>query len=1145
MALNWIAGGSGSGKTEYLYKKIIEMSLAEPDARFFILVPEQATMQAQKEIVRLHPRHGTMNIDIVSFDRLAYRIFSELSIPQPEILDDMGKTMVLRKLAGEKKKELLLFSSHLNRPGFIAGVKSMLSELYQYGVSPEALKEQANREGVSRILSAKLSDMEVLFRAFQEFTKERYITSEELLDVLCRVAGRSKLLKGCVLALDGYTGFTPVQYRLLWLLMGMCRELYVTVTATDPALLSGSGKETDLFDMSRTMVSKLGELAVRRGSEIRTEAAFLKRPLIRFQNRPALDELERSFFRYPYRPYHGNDGSIRLIQAETPAAEVEFAVNGILQLVKKEGFRYREIALVCGDLPGYGKEISRQFEENGIPVFLDQKQEVSGNPLVRLVKCIPELLWKGFDHETMFRYLRTGLVTEDREQLDRLDLYVRAMGIRGFSRWKAPWEGTFEGGARMNLKELNEFKDQILEPLCVLKEEAGERETTAGTMTRAIVRLLESIEAERKLKEKSAAFRQAGMDREAREYDEIYGLVMELLSRLYQLLGQEPVSKREYLEILSAGLSELSVGMIPAAADRVVAGDLRRTRLDQIRALFFLGVNEGVVPSDAHKNGILTEQERELLKRNEMELAPTAREEGFMERFYLYLMLTKPRERLILSWPVLSAEGKTLRPSSLIAAFRKRFPDVPVQKAKELMDPAISPYAARQAVIRWLEEPESLRQRAEKALYSWLSNEGGQREDMERLADACTFTYKERGIGRAAAADLYGAVLNGSVTRLEGYAACAYAHFLNHGLELKKLREYELDLSDMGNLFHRTIDRFFREVRAKGGDFSAIGEQERKRLVKECVAKVAGEYRNTIMKSSARNAYLERKVERIADRTVQALLYQLRKGDFVPEAFEVDVSLRIPLKTGQALDLRGRIDRMDVLEDEDRIYVKIMDYKSGSTSFDLALLYHGLQLQLPVYMDAALRMEKTKHPGKEAVPAGIFYYHIDDPLLERKEGMTEAEIEEGIRKKLRMNGLVNSNLEVIRHMDREIEKESDVIPVALKDGLIQETRSSVAGGDRFSSLTGFVRRRLEQMGEEILEGNIEVSPYKQGNRTACDYCPYHSVCGFELKTAGYSYRRLGALNPEEIWTEIEKASAKREKEDGNPAQSGSMGYEEG
>ena len=198
MALNWIAGGSGSGKTEYLYKKIIEMSLAEPDARFFILVPEQATMQAQKEIVRLHPRHGTMNIDIVSFDRLAYRIFSELSIPQPEILDDMGKTMVLRKLAGEKKKELLLFSSHLNRPGFIAGVKSMLSELYQYGVSPEALKEQANREGVSRILSAKLSDMEVLFRAFQEFTKERYITSEELLDVLCRVAS----LRNCEVISD-------------------------------------------------------------------------------------------------------------------------------------------------------------------------------------------------------------------------------------------------------------------------------------------------------------------------------------------------------------------------------------------------------------------------------------------------------------------------------------------------------------------------------------------------------------------------------------------------------------------------------------------------------------------------------------------------------------------------------------------------------------------------------------------------------------------------------------------------------------------------------------------------------------------------------------------------------------------------------
>ena len=258
MGLCMVMGGSGAGKTEYIYRKIIELSMKEPDGRFFVVTPEQATMQAQKEIVRLHPNHGTMNIDVVSFERLAYRIFSELSIPQPEVLDDTGKNMILRKLAGEKKDELTMFSSHLNRPGFIGEIKSMLSELYQYGATPEDLKIQSAGDGVGQILSAKLSDMEVIFEAFREFTKEKYITLEELLDVLCQVAERSELLKDSVMVLDGYTGFTPIQYRLIGILLKICRDLFVTVSATmEPGLdLSAESDETDLFDMSRKMTGK-------------------------------------------------------------------------------------------------------------------------------------------------------------------------------------------------------------------------------------------------------------------------------------------------------------------------------------------------------------------------------------------------------------------------------------------------------------------------------------------------------------------------------------------------------------------------------------------------------------------------------------------------------------------------------------------------------------------------------------------------------------------------------------------------------------------------------------------------------------------------------------------------------------------------
>ena len=1122
MALTLVTGGSGSGKTEYIYNKIIDWSLREPERRFFVLVPEQATMQAQKDIIRLHPRHGTFNIDVVSFERLAYRIFEELSLPQPEILDDTGKTMVLRKLAGENRKELAAFSSHLNQAGFIEEIKSMLSEFYQYGVTPEMLKEQAEKEGLSPILVRKLADMQVIFGAFRDFAKEKFITLEELLDVLCQVAGQSVLLKDSVLVLDGYTGFTPVQYRLIGLLMHICKDLYVTVTATEGGLY-GPENEADLFDMSRKMVVKLKNLAKENGETIEDDIVLKERPLHRFVRRPELDYLERTMFRYPYRAYQKEAEGIRLVQAENPADEIDFVVNRIHQLVKREGYRYRDIAVICGDLPGYAKEINHQFEENGIPFFMDEKRDVSGNPFIRLVKGVLEILKQGFDYESMFQYLRTGLVSAETEQIDRLELYVRSMGIRGWSRWNEEWSRTFEGGSRLNLVELNAFKETILAPLAMFKEKAGERGTSVAVITEALTELISALGVEEQLKQNSDQFREKGMEKEAREYAEIYGLVMELFGRLEELLGEEVVSKREYLEIINAGFGELKVGMIPAGADRVVAGDLKRTRLSRIRALFFVGVNEGVVPADVTKGGILTEQEREVLKRNDLELAPTAREEGFMQRFYLYLAMTKPSDLLTVSWSALSSEGKTMRPSGLVGQLQKRFENLPIAVAEEEKDGAVSFQAAGKAVIRWLQDPEHMERNPKFAeLYQWLAREGGREEEMRRLAEACAYSYEESGIGKAAARELYGQMLHGSVTRMEGYAACAYAHFLSHGLELKKRRDYEVDFSDMGNLFHRSIDLFFHEVRDRGMDFRTIDEKERRALVKHVVEQVSYEYRNTILKSSARNSYLGRKVERITDRTIRALIYQIQKGDFEPEAFEVDVSTRIPLKDGNSMNLRGRIDRMDVFEEQDKVYVKIMDYKSGSTSFDLSLLYHGLQLQLVVYMDAALPMEGKRHPGKQPVPAGIFYYHIDDPVLKRPDDLSPETVEAGILKELRMNGLVNSSLDVIRHMDREIEKESDVIPVAMKDGLITESKSSVAGGERFRRLSEYVNKNLKIMGEEIMDGNTVVNPYKQGMRTACDYCPYHSICGFDLKTSGFGFRRFRNMKAAEIWEKIEE-----------------------
>ena len=1153
MALQYVFGTSGSGKTHYLYQKAVDTAVKEPDTSVFFIVPEQFTMQAPKEIIALHPRHGMMNIDVISFRRLAYRVFEELAVENLTVLDDMGKSMVLQKVAVLEKRNLGLYQRLLDKNGFIGQLKSMLSEFYQYGIAPDKL-EELEKAASRPLLKQKLQDMAVLYHGFQEYIAGRFSTAEEILESLCRVLPQSRLIKNSVIFLDGYTGFTPVQYRIAGLLLSYAKEVTVSVTLDPEKNPYEEVSIQNLFYMGKHMVSRLERIRRQSGAKKREDIICGEQP--RFLKAPALGFLEKRLFR-PGSPYEDREGlrpaadQIWLYQGKNPGEEIRFVCTQIERAVRREGMRYRDMAVITGDLGEYGKEISRQFEEAGIPFFLDDKKKIVENPLVELIRSALEVISQDFSYESLCRYLKCGLSgtwKETAEQLsegdcpwksrllaDRLENYIRALGIRGYSRWDSSWDRTYRGGESINLEELNAYRQEVLEPLAKLREAFSEENATVDSVTAKLEEFLEEEKAEEKLAWYEGIFTRNKQTVLAKEYGQAMGLVKEMFQRLRALLGEEKTSRKDYGRLLDAGFDEIQVGSIPAAVDRVVAGDLTRTRLDAVKILFFVGVNEGIVPQRKGQKSLLTDEEREFFAQNEAELAPTAREDGCIQRFYQYLMLSKPSWRLVLSYAQLSPTGDTRRPSGLLGEVKGIFPQLktigeedwewPIQKAGDGIRRIIAGFQEENGT----EDPEFLE------IYRWFSSQEEWKDAIERLTEAAFSSYKERGIGRAAAKALYGSVLQGSVTRMEKYASCAYAHFLQYGLELMERREYELAAADMGNLFHQAIDQCFKRAGERELDMTSMGEETRKALVKECVEEIAGQYGNTILQSSARNAYLTARIERITDRTIWALAEQMKKGDFVPAAFEVSFSaiddlkaMKISLSEEEALYLQGRIDRLDLCEDETHVYVKIIDYKSGGTSFDLAALYYGLQLQLVVYMDAALEREERRHPGKEAVPAGMFYYHIKDPVADWEPGQSEEDVEQEILGQLRMNGLVNSELEVIRHMDREIEKESQVIPVVLKKGIVEEARSSVAGRERFEALRMYVRKKLKEAGQEILQGNIKVNPYKQGNRTGCDYCPYHAVCGFDRKTAGYGYRRLKALKSEEVWGEI----MPEEKEEG-------------
>ena len=1135
MALQLILGGSGSGKTTYLYDEVIRLSMEHPQEQYFLIVPEQFTMQTQKDIVTRHPNHGTMNIDIVSFARLAYRIFEELAVEQLSVLDDMGKSMVLRKVAAAQKRQLVLFGGQLSKPGFVGQLKSMLSEFYQYGITPEALREMAP-SARSPLLRQKLEDLALVEQSFQEYIEGHYITTEQVLDVLCRLIPESGLIRNSVIALDGYTGFTPVQYRLTELFLVYAKQVYVTVTADEAAGIYGKMGIQNLFYMSRQMAVRLSEIAEKNQVKKLPDIILGEQKNRRFARRPELAWLEQNLFRYGTETAYTGEAtdSIVFFQASNPSGEVSHIVHEIQRLVQEGKARYREIAVITGDLPGYGKEITHQFTQNQIPHFMDDKKNVLDNCLVELIRASLEAVRQDFSYESVMRYLRTGLVSQERTMVDRLENYILAMGIRGGKRFRETWERTYRGAGDLNVTEVNAFKDRVLAPLFAMQERFRQADLTIAGMTEAVLTLLADCRAEEQLESYQEYFTKIGEHRLAKEYGQVYGLVTELLKRLSDLLGEERVSRKEYLEILDAGFAELKVGVIPAVADRVVVGDITRTRLAHIRVLFFAGVNDGIVPARKERGSLLSDRDRDFLGEHHLELAPTAREESFQQRFYLYLMMTKPSKQLILSWCRTGADGKSRRPSFLIGELRAMFPDAVLTDQETQMDSEIYSVAeAKQRLSTKLGQYRDgqLEQDEEKAqfleLYRWFASSKDNQKILRRFMDAAFFVYEQQGISHAVAKALYGEILSGSVTRLEQYAACAYSHFLRYGLELLERKRFELASSDIGTLFHESIDLCFRRVKEKQYDWHTMTNETRDMLVEECVAAVTENYGNTILGSSARNRYLAQRVGQITKRTVWALQQQIKKGDFIPAGFEVSFSaadnlsaMKIALSESEALHLRGRIDRMDVCEDGGKVYVKIIDYKSGSTSFDLLALYYGLQLQLVVYMDAVTEMAQHHYPDKEIVPAGILYYNIADPLAEKKGQPDPEKIDAEILKKLRMNGLVNSELDVVRHLDRTIEKESDVIPVVLKDGEVQAGRSSVANRERFARLSQFVHRKLKEAGQEILDGEIGVAPYKNGQRTACDYCPYHAVCGFDRKTSGYEFNRWKNRKTEEIWEEI-------------------------
>lgn len=1142
MSLRFYFGPSGSGKSHRIYEEIMQRAAHEPGRNFLIIVPDQFTMQTQKDLVIRSDRGGILNIDVLSFGRLSHRILEEVGTKEMPVLDDTGKSLVLQKIAADLKEQLPAMGSLLHKQGYIHEVKSAISEFMQYGISTQDMDKLIASAEKRGALAMKLRDLKTLYRGFQDYIRDHFITTEETLDVLRRSLVKSKILPDSVVVFDGFTGFTPIQNRLIQELMRVCEETIVTVTIgeeEDPYQMDGEQK---LFHLSKKTVADLVKLAAE-AEVTRGEDVFVKGGPNRFTEAPALCYLEQNMFRYQYEPYTEKQCEIRMFEALSPREEVHQTALYIRKLIRKEGLTYRDIAVVIGDLEGYASYVETEFGQLEIPCFLDRTRGIVLNPMIEYIKSALQLYIRDFSYDTVFHFLRSGMADISREEIDELENYVIRTGARGYRTYSRLFTRKTEEMQQGSGQEDTERAEETMERLNRIRQQFADTveilhmapRAKAGEYVDHLYDFLEQNQVQQKLLNYQQRFEQEGDLAKAREYAQIYRLVMDLLDQIYELLGEEEISLQEFADILEAGFGEITVGTIPQNVDRIVVGDMERTRLKQVKVLFFLGVNDGNIPKNASKGGIISDMDREFLIESGTEMAPSPRQQMYIQRLYLYLNMTKPSERLYLSYAKVNSDGKGIRPSYLIDTVRKLFPQLAVEYPQNRS--RLEQIEGRQEGARYLAEElreyadGTLREEERQDFYLMYRAYEADPEGRDRLTAAAFRRYKESGLSRIVARALYGRQLENSVSRLETYAACACRHFLQYGLSLQEREEFGFEVSDMGNVYHAVLENFAGKLAESGRTWWDFDENFATQAIKEAVEGYAATYGETVLYSSARNEYAITRMSRILTRTVLTLQQHLKQGSFQPDDYELSFrfaedldSIHVDLSEEEKMHLQGRIDRIDVSEDAEHVYVKVIDYKSGNKKFDLAALYYGLQLQLVVYMNAAMELESRKHPDKEIVPAALLYYHIDDPTIETPVELTQEQINEEILTKLRMNGVVNSDPAVVERLDRFLQDKSKVIPVEKKKDGSFSARSGILSREELHVVSAYVDTKIRQIGREILDGKIAANPYEKGNEEACTYCAYKKVCGFDGSIPGYEKRQLEDLDKQTLMQRMQETT---------------------
>ena len=1115
MGLRIVYGRAGTGKSEFCFNEI--SNRINTDKNIYVITPEQFSFTAEKKLMECINTGAVVNAEVITFNRMAYRVLNEIGGKNTTNLSKAGKAMLMYSILLNNRKNLKFLGKTDENVDLAI---TAITEFKKHGIQCEQLQnELQNTEDI--YLKTKLQDMSLIYESFEQYINNKYIDETDLLTILANNIEKLNMFKESIIYIDEFAGYTSQEYDIITKLLKIAKE--VTITACSDGLITNTNPDTDIFYSNKITIEKILKIAT--DNEIDTKTIYLN-DTKRFKN-SELRHLEENIYSNRYIKYEQKNnnsilrnfaqGNLHLFLANNQYSEVEYVAKNILKLVRDEGYKYKDISVITKNIDTYSNLVRAIFNEYDIPTFIDEKRSLNQNIIVQYVLAIIEIFNKNYSYESVFNYIKTGLLEIDEEDIFKLENYCIKWGIK-----QSKWNKDFSYGIEENeaeVQRLNEIRKQIINPLVDLKQKI-EQEKTAEKITRLLYQFLIDQNIEGTVKKKIELLEEKGLIDIANEYKASYDTVIEIFDEIVSIFQDEKLSFNKYVQILKTGLKNSGLGKIPGTQDQVIVGDVERSRSHKVKAIFIVGINDGVFPSVNKDEGFFNDKDREILKYDGIELAKGTIDKLYEDNFNIYKAFTTAEEKLYLSYASSDSEGKTLRPSTLISKVKKIFPDIQensdiIEEQNEILTPKTT-YEELIKQISKLEEKEI--DDMWYNLYAYYKQEDVWKQLLKKDLQGLKYTNLPSKISKENIQKLYGNTLNTSISKLEKYRGCPFSYYLQYGLKLKEKEEPKIQSLNTGTFMHEVIDVFFTEVKGQKIDLSEIEDEQIEKIVEEIINEKLKLPRNYIFTATAKSKVLVIRLKRIIAKALKYIIKTITESRFEILGTELEFGdkgtykpIRINLDDGKTIEITGKIDRIDMGKNEDGKYLRIIDYKSSAKNIDLNDVYAGLQIQLLTYMDAVCKVE-------DLMPAGILYFSLLEQMIKSDKRMTDEEIEDKIRANFKMKGLILADVNIVKMHDKNLESgASNLVPAYIdKSGNLSSSRTNGVTKEQFEILQDYIYKTIKDISKEILSGNIDLKPYNKAGKTPCEYCAYKVVCGFNSGFCKNEYNYIGKSSKEEM-----------------------------